>query len=462
MKSLNNENMRKVILLICTMVFAWVGNMQAQDRMKIAVLDFKAGVGVSQTDVDGISAMLSTALFDTKKFTLVERTQIDKAISEQGFQKSSLTAKQIARIGEILGVQKVLVGDVNVVRNEYNIDVRIVDVETGVVGSTAGVTLSQGQTFRSMMPKLASELVGKMGAPAAVRSAAPAPATPAAPASNKMVTLYDYLHVFHEDLGAFSSPPTAIIANINKGNPHGYDDWRLPTMEELELLRNSRSKVGGLTNDRYWSSDKGALDFASSAVTAATGSYKIRLVTTGKPVAEKNAEASERREAERREAELRNSVPPHAASARTWTFGNQMWSDAIQIPACNKTSFTDSYTDPHCRSYTEESNTWYYYNWAYVNTNAATLCPAPWRVPTKAGFDALGAVTTAAELHAAWGYGGYAYGSIVYYVSKDGAYWSSWETSSGANFAYSLHYNRSHLARNGEYGHYGFQVRCVK
>jgi hypothetical protein len=79
-------------------------------------------------------------------------------------------------------------------------------------------------------------------------------------------------------------------------------------------------------------------------------------------------------------------TPPHAASTRTWTFGGLVWSDAIQIPACNKTDFKDSNTSPDCRSYAGGSETWYYYNWAYVKKNQNTLCPAPWRVPSEGDF----------------------------------------------------------------------------
>jgi hypothetical protein len=47
------------------------------------------------------------------------------------------------------------------------------------------------------------------------------------------------------------------------------------------------------------------------------------------------------------------NTPPYAASAQTWTFGNQTWSDAIHMPGCNKESLIDLY-DPDCCSYTTD------------------------------------------------------------------------------------------------------------
>jgi hypothetical protein len=155
------------------------------------------------------------------------------------------------------------------------------------------------------------------------------------------------------------------------------------------------------------------------------------------------------------------STPPHAASTNTWTFGAQTWSDAIHIPECNKADFTRSDTEPQCLSYTEGEKTFYYYNWAYVNANAATLCPSPWRVPTKADFEERVSNSSGNTLIDAWIYGGYANGISVNEVSTNAYYWSSTET--GNNFAHSLLCYGSYLRpQDTTYKTNGFQVRCVK
>lgn len=63
-------------LLFLSMMCLMALSMQAQ---RCAVLEFKAGVGISQNDVDGISAIFIT-YFRPAGYTMVERTQIDKAI----------------------------------------------------------------------------------------------------------------------------------------------------------------------------------------------------------------------------------------------------------------------------------------------------------------------------------------------------------------------------------------------
>jgi hypothetical protein len=84
--------------------------------------------------------------------------------------------------------------------------------------------------------------------------------------------------------------------------------------------------------------------------------------------------------------------PPLAASTKTWKIESpdgkikQTWSDYIAVPACNKTDYDGGDREnprSDCRSYTFDGATFYYYSWQYVKQNQHTLCPDPWRMPTK-------------------------------------------------------------------------------
>jgi len=137
-----------------------VGAVNAQ-KPKLAVMDFMAGVGLYQNDVNGLSDMLINSLFNTGRFELIERGQLCELIGETNLQKSSLSAGQLQQLA-IKGVNFLLLGTVNLTGGEFNIDVRVVDVGTGQLYSTAGVTKLSTQTYRDMMPKLANELATKL------------------------------------------------------------------------------------------------------------------------------------------------------------------------------------------------------------------------------------------------------------------------------------------------------------
>ena len=137
-------------LLVCLMALT----MNAQ---RIAVLDFNAGSGISQSDVDGISAIFNT-YFSPQGYTLVERTRVDRIMDEQGFQRGRFTQDQMVRIGQLLNVSRVVVGDINYAFKQYNVDVRVVNVESATIAAKSGVTWEQGASYREMMKSLAEDL----------------------------------------------------------------------------------------------------------------------------------------------------------------------------------------------------------------------------------------------------------------------------------------------------------------
>ena len=250
---------------------------------RAAVMEFKAGVGISQTDVDGLSGIFTT-YFRPAGYTMIERTQIDRVIDEQGFQRSSLTEDQMVRIGEILNVSKIVVGDVNIAMGQYNVDVRVVNVEGGTIAATEGATFA-GTSYRETMKSLAQKLAAQIAISAGPTvSAQPTPSTPEPKKRTAVETVYGYLHVFPNELGVFQGHPNSVISNINKQGMHGYDEWRVPTNEELSLLRAN----GYLSSAQY--------------MTKENASGMVLLVTTGKTVAEKEAiraEQARQKEAER-------------------------------------------------------------------------------------------------------------------------------------------------------------------
>lgn len=64
---------------------------------------------------------------------------------------------------------------------------------------------------------------------------------------NSVEIILGYLKVFPEELGVFMSEPTSVISQINSQVQYGYNNWRIPTKEELTLLRNN----GYIRNGEY-------------------------------------------------------------------------------------------------------------------------------------------------------------------------------------------------------------------
>lgn len=149
---------KKYTLSIAAMLFM---ALMSQAQPRIAVLNFNAGVGVSQNDVDGLSNIF-VRCFNPTGYTMVERTRIDRIREEHNIQGGKLTEKDMVKLGEILNVPVIVIGDVNRVMGQYNVDVRAVNVETGVILAKDGAEWAEGTSYSQMMCSLAERMSNKI------------------------------------------------------------------------------------------------------------------------------------------------------------------------------------------------------------------------------------------------------------------------------------------------------------
>jgi hypothetical protein len=153
--------------------------------------------------------------------------------------------------------------------------------------------------------------------------------------------------------------------------------------------------------------------------------------------------------------------PQYAACTNTWVYGSQTWSCPIRIPSCNKPDFTFSTTSADCIAYTSGTNTFYFYNWPYVNQYATTMCPSPWRMPSRTDVTTLMAQVSYTTLLSAWGGGGCMDAVLLRYNLGGHGRWWTGTGDSGTN-AYRLAYSAVEYNITIDGRATGNQVRCVK
>ncbi len=112
--------MRKlVVLLLSVILLVTVVDLSAQAKKRIAVFTFEDKTAhtwhwwTGQPVGEGMADMLITALVKTGKFTVLERTELEKVMSEQQLgQSGAVTQESAAKVGQLMGVELAIMGSV--------------------------------------------------------------------------------------------------------------------------------------------------------------------------------------------------------------------------------------------------------------------------------------------------------------------------------------------------------------
>jgi curli biogenesis system outer membrane secretion channel CsgG len=117
---MTNSSCRRATLAALILTFTATLSAGAQDRKRVAVLDFEyqtvhqSVYDVFGSNVDigkGISNMLVTDLVRNGTYSVIERQALDKILSEQNFQTSGRAdPSTAAQLGKMLGVDAVIIG----------------------------------------------------------------------------------------------------------------------------------------------------------------------------------------------------------------------------------------------------------------------------------------------------------------------------------------------------------------
>lgn len=125
-------------------------------------------------DLEVLRDALTVELQNSGRVRVMERSQMNAILSEQGFQKTgSCDASECAvEVGRILAVDRMVLGSAGKLGETWSVTLRLVNVETGEVA--ASVRDSRSGTIEVLLsqsvPKLAADLVAAIGTPVSAGS----------------------------------------------------------------------------------------------------------------------------------------------------------------------------------------------------------------------------------------------------------------------------------------------------
>jgi hypothetical protein len=119
-------------------LFLLFASIPAQDKTNIAVLDLEGSLSTSELLT--LTSKLTVELMNTGRYTVIERSQMQEILKEQGFQQTGCTNTECAvQMGQLLGVQMMVAGNIGKIGSMFSIGLRTIDVETGKIEKNISV-----------------------------------------------------------------------------------------------------------------------------------------------------------------------------------------------------------------------------------------------------------------------------------------------------------------------------------
>ncbi len=120
--------MFKLIIILLTII-----SFSFCSKLNIAVIELDAD-GVTTGEARTITSKLRNELIKTGNFEVIERGKMNEILKEQGFQNTGCTSQEcVVEMGRLIGVNKIIAGDIGKVGKLHIINLRIINVATGKV-----------------------------------------------------------------------------------------------------------------------------------------------------------------------------------------------------------------------------------------------------------------------------------------------------------------------------------------
>jgi TolB-like protein len=150
----------KINLLELALLIFLLSSSAFSEKKSIAVSDLEGTLEKKELSVM-TERMVSELTKDTA-FIVLERSQMTQILKEQGFQQTGCTSTDCAvQVGQLLGVQTMIAGSIGKVGKIYSISLRMIDVQTGRINSSASidVTGSIEEVLKRGIPQVVHNLI---------------------------------------------------------------------------------------------------------------------------------------------------------------------------------------------------------------------------------------------------------------------------------------------------------------
>jgi hypothetical protein len=154
--------MIKKIILTGIIILCYCNAIAQEEKLRVAVFDpTTSGIEIAEGTKLAVQELISSAFVNTGKFTIVERSMIDKIMKEQAFQNSDMADNsQATEVGKLAGANKVVLSAVSRVEGRNMLSIKVIDVQTATVDQQKTKIVSSSDLLDVVEP-LTMELLGE-------------------------------------------------------------------------------------------------------------------------------------------------------------------------------------------------------------------------------------------------------------------------------------------------------------
>lgn len=228
-----------VFMLVCSSIFS-----QEQKVIAVATFDI-TGNAVTQEEADAITELFITELVATGKVSVVDRANFDKIVKEMKFQASDWSdSTKTTALGNAANAQLISRGQIIRLGSKLYLSSSIIDAKNAKVLSSAREQFNSLDDVFGLLGNFANTV--SVGLSQKIGTIGPGGGIIFYVEGNKTYEVSELL-----GMGTWGAAKK--MCEDYRGG--GYDDWYLPTKDELNLIYQNLRKPGKIAgNDEYWSS----------------------------------------------------------------------------------------------------------------------------------------------------------------------------------------------------------------
>jgi TolB-like protein len=129
-----------------------------QKKTTVAILEFQSTGTLDKSEVFTLTNRFRSFLVKSKAFQVLEREKMNEVLQEQNFiiSDNCNTNECAVQVGQLLGVEAMIAGDIGKIGNTFTIDLRMIDVQSGLVTQSQSKNfIGQAESLLNLMQTMA-------------------------------------------------------------------------------------------------------------------------------------------------------------------------------------------------------------------------------------------------------------------------------------------------------------------